>query len=136
MSIDWKNPNANVSKYFTVKEVTQNDPRRIPTDPKVIANIIKLAQKLDIVREAWGSSIAVNSWYRPPAINKAVGGVSNSQHINGGAVDIRPSNGQGIKFENWLDTTAWANNALGYGQRAGKGFTHVDLRLGKIRWNY
>lgn len=132
--VDWSNPNCKISKYFTVRDVTKNDPRRIPTDPQIQANILRLASELDKVREDWGSAIGVTSWNRPPAVNRACGGAKNSQHLTGSAADVYPLNGQLLKFQAWLDTTAWADKALGYGAR--KGFVHLDLRAGKIRWNY
>jgi Peptidase M15 len=140
--IDWSNPDCLISAFFKVKEVTQGDPRRIPeTGSPVEELIIALAAELDAVREAWGSPIGVTSWYRPYEVNVEVGGVSNSQHITGGAADIYPMVGDGQAFEDFLDSK-WGG-ALGYGQAAGRGFTHVDLRgggfvrgEGEIRWFY
>ena len=43
---------------------------------------------LDPVREGWGQAIAVNSGYRCPALNAAVGGVPTSQHLKGEAADL------------------------------------------------
>ena len=43
---------------------------------------------LQPIRDAWKSPIIVNSGYRSEAVNKAVGGVSNSQHRLGEAADI------------------------------------------------
>ena len=43
---------------------------------------------LDPVRERLGKAITVNSGYRCPKHNKAVGGVANSQHMTGEAADI------------------------------------------------
>ena len=43
---------------------------------------------LDPLRRAWGKPILVNSGYRCPALNKAVGGVASSQHLRGEAADI------------------------------------------------
>ncbi|MGK7954954.1 MAG: glycoside hydrolase family protein [Crocosphaera sp.] len=133
-SINWNDFRSKVSKYFTIGEVTHCDRRRIPTDNTIKQNIFTLAQELDKVREAWGGPIIVTSWYRPPDINLAVGGVSNSQHISGKAADIKPIQGNIQKFQDWLDKIAWKNKALGYGAR--KGFVHLDLRPGHIRWNY
>jgi hypothetical protein len=140
--IDWNKPDCLVSKYFTVREVTQGDEQRIPTPgSEEEINIFALAAELDLIREAWGEPIGVTSWNRPYWVNKAVGGVSNSQHITGGAADIYPINGGGQEFEDWLDVE-WGG-ALGYGQAAGRGFTHIDLRgggykrgPGEIRWSY
>lgn len=64
------------------------------------ANLVALAENiLDKARDAWGKPIIVNSGYRCPRLNKVVGGVSNSQHVTGEAVDITT----GTKYGNkWL----------------------------------
>ncbi|MBD2288156.1 hypothetical protein H6F92_04720 [Microcystis wesenbergii FACHB-1317] len=77
--INWRNPFQKISKYFSVGEVTKGDARRIPpTGDDIEREILKLAIKLDQIREEWGSAIVVTSWYRPPEVNRAVGGSSNS----------------------------------------------------------
>ena len=43
---------------------------------------------LQPIRDAWRAPIIVNSAFRSEAVNKAVGGVSNSQHRLGEAADI------------------------------------------------
>lgn len=141
-AIDWGNPDCLVSKYFTVGEVTQNDPERIPMPGSVEEiNILVLAAELDLIREAHDGPIGITSWNRPYDINLAVGGVPDSQHITGAAADIYPIDGDGQDFEDWLDSL-WGG-ALGYGQFSGRGFTHIDLRgggfkrgEGEIRWYY
>lgn len=54
-------------------------------------NAIALAQTLEHIRHhAFNDTpIHVNSWFRCPMVNKSVGGVSNSLHLVGRAVDIR-----------------------------------------------
>ena len=141
-SIDWKDSNQRISKYFTVGEVTLNDTRRRPEpNSSEEENILALVKELDKVREEWGTPIRVTSWYRPPAVNRAVGGASRSQHISGRAVDIQPTQGGLYKFQSWLDQN-W-HGALGYGAK--RGFVHLDIRNGKgwksggpkgVRWNY
>jgi uncharacterized protein YcbK (DUF882 family) len=44
---------------------------------------------LQPIRDAWRAPIIVNSGYRSEAVNKAVGGVKNSQHRLGEAADIK-----------------------------------------------
>lgn len=139
--MDWHKPDELITQNFSVGEVTQGDPRRIPEPGPEEDNILRMAEELEKIRKAWGSGIGVTSWYRPYWVNLEVGGVSDSQHISGGAVDIYPLEGSGLDFENWLDQR-WGG-ALGYGQASGRGFTHIDLREGgfldgpgEIRWQY
>ncbi|NCJ06660.1 hypothetical protein GS597_09105 [Synechococcales cyanobacterium C] len=140
--IDWHDNNFRVSRHFTVGEVTRFDPRRIPPIGSAVERaVLALATDLDKLREDWNRPIGVTSWNRPPAINQAVGGVSNSQHILGSAVDLYDLGGNDRQFEDFLDRH-WGG-ALGYGIRSGRGFTHLDMRgggfkrgSGSIRWNY
>ena len=56
---------------------------------EVEANIVALVENvLDPAREKFGKPIIVNSGYRCPKHNTAVGGVANSQHTRGEAADI------------------------------------------------
>lgn len=56
---------------------------------EVEANIVALVENvLDPAREKFGKPITVNSGYRCPKHNAAVGGVANSQHLQGEAADI------------------------------------------------
>lgn len=142
--IDWQDFDCRISEYFTVGEVTKGDSKRIPikgSDEE--RNILVLAKELDKLRKAFGHPIGVSSWYRPRAINKAVGGARYSRHINGDAADIYPMAG-GMSLDAFQD---WCNEhwfgALGFG--ATKGFVHLDMRNGKgfntggvkdARWNY
>ena len=53
------------------------------------ANLTALVDSvLDPLREWYGKPIVVNSGYRCPALNKAVGGATTSQHMSGQAADI------------------------------------------------
>ena len=69
-------------------------------------NLNTLALFLDGLREAWGSGIIVSSGFRCDKLNKAVGGVADSLHKKGWAVDMQPANGKFEEFKkfvvNWL----------------------------------
>jgi uncharacterized protein YcbK (DUF882 family) len=140
--IDWSNFHCKISQYFTVGEVTKGDSRRIPTrGSQVETNILTLAREMDKIRRDWGRPIGVTSWYRPSSVNRSVGGVSNSQHIEGSAADIYTMDGDEENFERFI-SRHWGG-AVGYGVASGRGFTHIDLRggswrkgAGEIRWNY
>ncbi|MCM1068252.1 MAG: D-Ala-D-Ala carboxypeptidase family metallohydrolase [Muribaculaceae bacterium] len=81
-------------KYFTIAELCRSQVASAmhidnsPT-PEVKAHLTALVENiLDPLREAWGRPIRVNSGYRSPQLNKAVGGVPTSQHLTGEAADI------------------------------------------------
>lgn len=78
--------------------------KKIDNSPsfEIVRNLERLAEFLDQLREAWGSGIRVSSGYRCPQLNKAVGGVENSAHQYGNAVDIVPVNGKQAEFEVFL----------------------------------
>lgn len=84
-------------KYFTIEELTRSATAtargidNAPT-PEIKANLERLVQKvLDPLREIYGKPITVNSGYRCPELNKAVGGSKTSDHMNGFSVDITAS---------------------------------------------
>ena len=82
-----------MSQFFTLKELTYSGTallKKINNVPNeaVKVNLEILMEQLDKIRDKWGRPIYVNSGYRCPELNKAVGGVKTSQHQLGVAVDI------------------------------------------------
>ena len=58
-------------------------------DGEQLANMKLLAEKVfEPLREWVGGPIRINSFFRGPELNKAIGGSSKSQHCKGQAVDI------------------------------------------------
>lgn len=84
--------------YFDVKElcVSGSYPRLVKVPSQGTAeykNIVLLIEQiLDPIRLKLGKPIRVTSGYRPPALNKAVGGSSTSNHLHGCAADIHTGN--------------------------------------------
>lgn len=82
-------------KFFTIKELTksttaqQKGIKNVPSKEQEQNLIALIENVLDPLREAYGKPIVVTSGYRCLALNKAVGGASNSQHMTGQAADIR-----------------------------------------------
>lgn len=82
-------------KYFTMAEMTNSAVARIlhignKPDAEAAENLKALVMNvLDPARERIGMPIRVNSGYRSQQLNKAVGGVSDSQHLLGEAADVR-----------------------------------------------
>lgn len=81
-------------RHFTTAELSKSDTARrkgIDNTPTAVAesNIRGLVDNvLDPLRSAWGRPVVVNSGYRSPELNKAVGGAPGSQHLTGEAADI------------------------------------------------
>ena len=88
-----------------------------------------LIEKLETLRTQLGLPIFVASGYRCPAHNKAVGGVSNSQHLLGKAADITV---KAMKPGDVANAAERLFDPGGLGRYAG--FTHVDVRAAKSRW--
>lgn len=91
---------AYTPKYFTIEELCKSDVAKksgIKNEPdaRTKENLLALIENvLDPIRESWGMPIYVNSGYRCTKLNKAVGGVSNSQHLYGEAADIDTRKGK------------------------------------------
>lgn len=81
-------------KYFTIAELCKSETatakkiKNVP-DEKAEKCLVRLVENvLDPLREAYGSPIHVNSGYRCPELNAAVGGSKTSEHMYGMAADI------------------------------------------------
>jgi GH24 family phage-related lysozyme (muramidase) len=99
----------------------------------------ELAKFLERVRQQFGGRpVVITSGYRPPAINRSVGGASGSEHLYDapgvGAVDFQI---QGADIRN---VQAWCDREWPYslGLGAPKGFVHLGIRAGRprLRWPY
>jgi putative chitinase len=83
-----------LSEHFNLKEFTKSETairKRIDNTPGPAhaSNLQKVCEKiLEPVRRHYGKPVRINSGYRGPALNAAVGGSSKSQHCNGEAVDL------------------------------------------------
>lgn len=80
-------------KYFSLSEfINSATAKRLKIDNtpsfEVVDNLNRLAVYLDVIREKVGKPILISSGFRCPVLNKAVGGVVNSQHQKGLAADL------------------------------------------------
>ena len=115
-----------VSKHFRVREFASKD----GADKVLIDD--DLVKLLENIREAaGGKAVTINSGYRSPEHNKAVGGVSNSQHVKGTAADIVVA-GTGPLTVGQI-AEYYLNTKGGIGVY--KSFTHVDTRATRSRWD-
>ena len=82
-------------KYFTIGELLYSDTalekkiNNLKTTPEIEDNLRALIENvLEPARVRLGVPIIVRSGYRCAELNKAVGGVANSQHTKGQAADL------------------------------------------------
>lgn len=126
-AVNWADFSAPVGRFITVGEVLQYDARRRPRSgsPEEKA-LLAVCREFDAIREAWKGPLGVTSGHRPEPINREVGGVPNSYHVKGMALDIYPVNGSLEQFHRWL-LPRWSG---GYGDGRPRGFIHIDTRNG------
>ena len=86
-----------LSQHFTLRELCKTSVRmeNVPNEAQV-ENLKRLCRWLERLRKRWNDKygdgddpIIINSGFRSPEVNKAVGGVPSSNHLTGCAVDIR-----------------------------------------------
>ena len=103
--------------------------------PEARARILALvAEVLDPLRRHVGRPLVVTSGYRSPQVNAAVGGSASSDHLTGGAVDLRPPTGwtaerlarEVVVLDLPFDQLIW------YAPERG-GHVHVGHRPGRAR---
>ena len=77
-----------LGKYFDESEFSCECPRH--NGRGVLDHVIdkRLVDVLDAIRERVGEPVHITSGYRCPAHSAEVGGMSNSQHVQGTAADI------------------------------------------------
>ena len=132
-----------ISKNFTLEELTASATatakgiRNNPGQTDII-NLCALVHKvLQPLREAMGQPIKIGSGFRSLALNMAVGGVSNSQHMRGEAADLCIDGDiqKGKRWFEWIkthcefDQLIWEKNP-----KTGSYWVHVSYRAdGKNR---
>lgn len=81
---------GHVSPHFFWEETWGTQVRTVDNTipPELEENIVKTADRLELVRNILGVPVLVNSWYRCPALNRIVKGSRKSQHMRGEAVDF------------------------------------------------
>lgn len=83
-----------MGKYFSLAELTASATakrRGIDNTPPPTVKVkldVLINKCLDPIRAGWGKPLRVTSGFRSPVLNRAVGGVADSQHVKGEAADL------------------------------------------------
>lgn len=128
--------NEKLSENFDLEEFTRSDKTKelgITNEPgeKELAALRELVSRtIQPLRDKLGVPIHVNSGYRCPELNKAVGGVPTSQHQKGEAADLSIDG----KASDILE--ALENNNIPFDQAIlyrKQNFLHVSLKLDGVQ---
>ena len=123
---------AKITTNFSLEEFKCKDGSEIPND--VLPNIIELAKNLQVLRDAIGKSITINSGYRSPKYNAKIGGVKDSQHVKGKASDLRVSGMTPKELAEVIEELIKRKKMKEGGIGIYPNFTHYDIRGTKARW--
>ena len=83
-----------LTKHFTLEELCASATAKArgiqnkPNAQQIISLVYLAAYVLEPLREAMHEPIPISSGFRCEQLNRAVGGVSNSQHMRGQAADL------------------------------------------------
>ncbi len=123
-----------LSSHFTAAEAACKDGAPVPQE--LINNAVQLATNLEFLRSAFlNRPIKINSWYRTPTHNAAIGGSPNSQHLLAKAADITIQDISPEQIHSMIQLLI----TMGIMQEGGLGlydsFVHYDIRGTKARWD-
>ena len=80
-------------RHFTWGEVLWHNTWQVhclPFDERTMWNLMRITQKLDLIRRHFGRSIQITSGWRCPVYNRqVVGGALRSAHMEGKALDFQ-----------------------------------------------
>ena len=117
---------------FTLQEFACSDGSPVPD--KYIVNVEELARNLQIIRDAIGAPLHINSAYRTPSHNARVGGAADSQHLKAKAADITTKNMTPKQLYDLIERLTKAGTLRQGGRGLYKGFVHFDIRGERARW--
>jgi putative chitinase len=136
-------PDMQLSEHFKLNEFTKSETairKRIDNTPGPAhaSNLQKVCEKiLEPVRRHYGKPVRINSGYRGPALNAAVGGSSKSQHCNGEAVDFEIDGLANPELAKWVSENCDFDQIIleFYDPKEGpnSGWVHASYSEGKNR---
>jgi len=120
-----------LTKDFTLSEFQSKDGAPFAAD--VPPKIQELAENLQTIRGHIGVPLSINSGYRSPEHNKAIGGKPNSYHPRGMAADLSCSLPP-FKLYQEIEKLMLAGKIKKGGLAEYKSFVHYDIRGWFATW--
>lgn len=124
-----------ISKHISIKESVRSiTAERLGLhnfpDNDTLINMQLIANRVfEPLREWVGGPIKINSFYRSPDLNKAIGGSKKSQHCKGQAIDIDDTYGNATNAEmfNYIkDTLSFDQLIWEFGDDDNPSWVHVS----------
>ena len=124
-----------ISKHISIKESVRSiTAERLGLhnfpDNDTLINMQLIANRVfEPLREWVGGPIKVNSFYRSPDLNKAIGGSKKSQHCKGQAIDLDDTYGNATNAEmfNYIkDTLSFDQLIWEFGDDSNPDWVHVS----------
>lgn len=106
---------------------------RMPPDQATVNAIVRIAGLAQRARDRLGRPFVITSWFRPPDVNRAVGGAPFSRHIVGDAIDFYVDGLTGNQLYWSLDP--WWPGGLGRYAKFPY-LCHLDARGYRARWTH
>lgn len=97
-----------LSEHFSLKELTKSETAtrkgidNTPNPAHMHSLTLVCKNILEPVRKQFGKPVQINSGYRGPKLNVAVGGSAKSQHCNGEAVDFEIDGMSNLDLAKWV----------------------------------
>lgn len=122
-----------LTKNFSFSEFHCHDGTKVP--PEYYPNVRKLAEQLEIIREALGRPITINSGYRSPRYNKRIGGAKFSRHLLAQAADFKDSVLSPVELRDLILRLINQGKIVPGGLGLYKTFVHYDIRGKLTLWS-
>ena len=125
-----------LSKNFTLEELCASKTarergiRNVPNQQQVINLCALVHNVLQPLRDWWGKEVKIGSGFRCLSLNKAVGGVANSQHLKGEAADlcIDGDKARGHEWAKWIMDNCDFDELILEHNDKGSYWVHVSYR--------
>lgn len=117
---------------FTLAEFNSKDGAVMPNN--VRANVQRLANALQVIREEIGRPITITSGYRSPNHNRAVGGAANSTHLTGLGADFQVQGMTPQEVVVIIERLITQGRIPQGGLKAYTSWVHYDIRGARVRW--
>ena len=121
-----------LTNNFNLGEFNSKDGSPMPEE--VQTNVIRLANALQVIRDSINLPIVINSGYRSPAHNEAVGGAPRSTHITAMGADIRALGMAPTNLAGRIEQLIKEGEIPKGGLKAYLSWVHYDIRGVNARW--